>query len=150
MVIVMNHESSLCTVALVTLLSIPQAQAVEPKDISKMLDERAMSMVGQSDDSAEARMQSCNSDNTSVVTIYTTTGKAQVGIDVRIDGRTVGSLTSHYRDEGPSCNTDSSAGVITVVVPAGEHTLDAESLNLFWPTYTFNLEKCECRVLPLP
>jgi len=150
MVIVMNNESTFCTFVLVSLLSISQAQAVEPKDISKMLDERAMSMVGQSDDSAEARVQSCNSDNTSVVTVYTTTGKAQVGIDVRIDGRTVGSLTSHYPDEAPSCNTDSSAGVITHVVPAGEHTLDAESLNLFWPTHTFEVETCECRVLALP
>jgi hypothetical protein len=145
----MNNESSLCTFALVSLFSISQAQAVEPKDISDMLDERAMSMVGQPDDSAETRMQSCNSDNTAVVTIYTINGKAQVGIDVSIDGRTVGSLTSHYPDEGPSCNTDGSAGVITFVVPAGEHTLDAKSLNLLWPTYTFNVEKCECRVLPL-
>jgi hypothetical protein len=149
MVIVMNNESTLCTFVLVSLLFISQAQAVEPKDISDMLDERAMSMV-LSDDSAEARVQSCNSDNTSVVTVYTTTGKAQLGIDVRIDGRTIGSLTSHYPDEGPSCNTDSSAGVITYVVPAGEHTLDAESLNLFWPTYTFEVETCECRLLALP
>ena len=146
----MNHESSLCTVALVTLLSIPQAQAVEPKDISKMLDERAMSMVGHSGDAAEARMQSCNSDNTSVVTIYTTNGDAQVDIDVRIDGQAVGSLASHYPDEGPSCNTDGSAGIITLVVPAGEHTMDAKSLNLFWPSYTFEVEACQCRVLALP
>ena len=149
MVIVMINESTLYRVAVVCLLSISQAQAVEPKDISDMLDERAMSMIGQHDDSAEARMQSCNTDNTAVVTVYTTTGKAQVGIDVRIDGRTAGSLTSHYPDEEPLCNTDGSAGVITLVVPAGEHTLDAESINLFWPTYTFNVEKCECRVLPL-
>jgi hypothetical protein len=150
MVIVMNNKSTLCTFALVSLLSISQAQAVEPKNISDMLDERAMSMLGQLDDSAEARMQSCNSDNTAVVTIYTTTGKAQVSIDVRIDGRSVGSLTSHYQDEEPPCNTDSSAGVVTLVVPAGEHKLDAESLNLYWPTYAFDVEKCECRVLSLP
>ncbi len=149
MVIVVNYKSTLCTFVLVSLLSISQAQAVEPKDISDMLDERAMSMV-LSDDSAEARMQSCHSDNTAVVTIYTSNGNAQVGIDVKIDGQAVGSLTSHYPDEGPSCNTDSSAGVITLVVPAGEHKLDAGSLNLFWPSYTFDVEKCECRVLPLP
>lgn len=145
----MNNENTLCMFALVSLLSISQAQAVEPKDISDMLDERAMSMMGQLDDSAEARTQSCNSDNTAVVTIYTTTGKAQVGIDVKIDGRTVGSLTSHYPDDEPLCNTDGSAGVITLVVPAGEHTLDAESLNLFWPTHNFSIETCECRALPL-
>ena len=145
----MNNENILCTFALVSLLSISQAQAVEPKDISDMLDERAMSMMGHLGDSDEARMESCHSDNTAVVTIYTTTGKAQVGIDVRIDGRTVGSLTSHYPDEVPLCNTNGSAGVITLVVPAGEHTMEAESLNLFWPTYTFNVEKCKCRVLPL-
>ena len=115
MVIVMNNESTLCTLILVSLLSISPAQAVEPKDISKLLDERAMEMVGQSEESAEARIQSCNSDNTSVVTIYTTNGDAQVGIDVSIDGRIVGSMTSHYPDEGPSCNTDSSAGVVTLV-----------------------------------
>jgi hypothetical protein len=149
MVMVMNTENTLCTFVLVSLLSISQAQAVEPKDISDMLDERAMLMIDQTGDSPDDRMQSCNSDNTGVITIYTTTGKAQVGIDVRIDGRTVGSLTSHYPDEEPLCNTNSSAGVVTLVVPAGEHTLDAESLNLYWPTYTFSIEKCECRVLPL-
>ena len=145
----MNNGISLCTFVLVSLFSISRAQAIEPKDISDMLDERAMSMLGQSDDSAESRLQSCNSDNTAVVKIYTTNGNAQVGIDVRIDGRTVGSLTSHYPDDGPSCSTDSSAGVITFVLAAGEHTLDAKSLNLFWPTYTFNVEKCVCQVLPL-
>ncbi len=150
MVLVMNYERMLYIFAVVSLLSTSQAQAVEPKDISDMLDERAMSMLGQFDDSAEARMQSCDSDNTSIVTIYTTTGKAQVGIDVRINERTVGNLTSHYPDEEPPCNTDSSAGVITLVVPAGEHTLDAKSLNLFWPTYTFDVGKCACRVLQLP
>ncbi len=149
MVIVMNNESMLCTFILVCLLSISPAQAAEPKDISKLLDERAMSMV-LSDDSAETRMQSCHSDNTAVVTIYTTNGNAQVGIDVKVDGRAVGSLTSHYPDEGPSCNTDSSAGVITLVLPAGEHMLDAKSLNLFWPSYPFDVEKCKCRVLALP
>ena len=149
MVIVMNNESMLCTFILVSLLSISPAQAAEPKDISKLLDERAMSMV-LSDDSAETRMQSCHSDNTAVVTIYTTNGNAQVGIDVKVDGRAVGSLTSHYPDEGPSCNTDSSAGVITLVLPAGEHMLDAKSLNLFWPSYPFDVEKCKCRVLALP
>lgn len=145
----MNNGISLCTFAFVYLLSISQAQALEPKDISDMLDARAMSMLGPSDDSAESRLQSCHSDNTAVVKIYTTSSNAQVGIDVKIDGRTVGSLTSHYPDDGPSCNTDGSAGVITFVLPAGEHTLDAKSLNLFWPTYTFNVEKCECQVLPL-
>ncbi len=145
----MNNESTLWSFALVSLLSISQAWAVEPKDISDLLDERAMSMVSPLGDTAEARIQSCNSDSTAVITIYTTTGKAQVGIDVSIDERTVGSLTSHYPDEEPGCNTDASAGVITLIVPAGEHTLDAESLNLFWPTHTFNVEKCECRVLPL-
>jgi len=154
MVTVMNNQSTLGWFALVSLLSTSQvsislAQAGEPKDISDMLDERAMSMVGQFNDSAEARLQSCNSDDTAVVTVYTTTGKAQLGIDVRIDDRSVGSLTSHYPDDEPTCNTDGSAGVITLVVPAGEHTLEAESPNLFWPTYTFNVEKCECRVLPL-
>jgi len=146
----MNNEMSLCMFALVFLLSISSAQAIEPKDISKMLDERAMSMLVQTDDSAESRIQSFNSDNTAVVTIYTTNGNAQVGIDVSIDGRAVGSLRSHYPDEVPSCNTDGSSGVITFVLPAGEHTLDAKSLNLFWPTHTFEVETCDCRVLPLP
>lgn len=145
----MDYQSILYRVVLVTLLSISRAQAVEPKDISKMLDERAMSMVGQSEDSAEARIQSCISDNTAVVTVYTTNGNAQVGIDVKINRRAVGSLTSHYPDEVPSCNLDSSAGVITLVVPAGKHTLDASSLNLYWPTHTFEVETCDCRVLPL-
>ena len=150
MVIVMINKSTLYTFAVFSLLFISQAQAVEPKDISKMLDERAMEMVGQSGDSAETRMQSCNSDNTAVVTIYTTNGNAQVGIDVRIDGRNVGNLTSHYHDEGPTCNADGSTGVITFIVPAGEHTMDANSHNLFWPTYTFEMETCECRLLALP
>ena len=106
-------------------------------------------MIDSSDVSSDDRLQSCNSDATGVVTIYTTTGKAQVGIDVSIDGQPVGSLTSHYPDDEPACNTDSSDGVITIVVPEGDHTLDAESLNLFWPTYTFKVRKCDCLSLPL-
>lgn len=145
----MNNGINLCTFALVSLLSISPAQALEPKDISDMLDAQAMSMLGPSEDSVETRLQSCHSDNTAVVKIYTTSGNAQVGIDVRIDGQPVGSLTSHYPDDGPSCNTNGLAGVITFVLPAGEHRLDAKSLNLFWPTYTFNVEKCECLILPL-
>ena len=145
----MNYHHMLYSVAFISLLSISRAQAVEPKDISKMLDERAMSMM-LSDDSAETRMQSCHSDNTAVVTVYTSNGNAQVGIDVKIDGQIIGSLTSHYPDEGPSCNSDSAAGVITLVLAAGEHKLDAKSLNLFWPSYPFEVEKCKCRVLALP
>lgn len=145
----MNNGINLCTFALISLLSISPAQALEPKDIGDMLDAQAMSMLGPSEDSVETRLQSCHSDNTAVVKIYTTSGNAQVGIDVRIDGQPVGSLTSHYPDDGPSCNTNGLAGVITFVLPAGEHRLDAKSLNLFWPTYTFNVEKCECLILPL-
>jgi hypothetical protein len=94
-------------------------------------------------------MQSCESDNVAVITIYSKTGKAQIGIDVKLDSSPVGSLTTHFPDAGPDCKTPSSDGIITIVIPAGEHTLEAESINLAWPAHTFSIDKCECLTLPL-
>ena len=123
--------------------------AGQVKPIDDLINPLSFQTVNQSRESLDADMQSCESDNVAVITIYSTTGAAQVGIDVKIDNSPVGSLTSHFPDAGPDCKTPSSDGVITVVIPAGKHTLDAESINLAWPSYTFEIKKCECLSLPL-
>lgn len=123
--------------------------AGQVKPIDDLINPLSFQTLNQSRESLDAEMQSCESNNVAVVTIYSTTGAAQVGIDVKIDNSPVGSLTTHFPDAGPDCKTPSSDGVITVVIPAGKHTLDAESINLAWPSYSFEIQKCECRSLPL-
>ena len=117
--------------------------------ITDMINPLAFQRLNQSAESIDADMQSCASDNVGVITIYSTSGGAQLGIDVKIDGSPVGNLTTHFPDTGPECKTPSSDGIITIIVPAGKHRLEAESINLVWPAHTFRIEKCECLMLPL-
>jgi len=117
--------------------------------ISDMMNPLSFQRLNQSRESIDADMLSCESDNIAVITIYSKTGKAQIGIDVKVDSTPVGSLTTHFPDTGPICKTPSSNGIITIVIPAGKHTLEAESINLAWPTHTFSINKCECLSLPL-
>lgn len=123
--------------------------ADQVKPISDILNPLAFQRLNQSRDSLDAAMASCESENIAVITVYSETGHAQVGIDVKVDGSPVGSLTTHFPDAGPDCQSPSSDGIITIVIPAGDHTLEAESINLVWPAYTFSVEKCECLTLPL-
>jgi len=125
------------------------SHADQVKPISDMMNPFAFQKLNQSRESIDADMQSCESDNIAVITIYSKTDKAHVGIDVKVDGSPVGSLTTHFPDTGPECKTPSSDGIITIVIPAGKHTLEAESINLIWPAHTFNVNKCECLALPL-
>jgi hypothetical protein len=123
--------------------------ADEVKPLSDMMNPYSFQKLNQSRESIDSDMQSCELDNIAVITIYSKTGQAQIGIDVKVDGSSVGSLSSHFPDTGPECKAPSSDGIITIVIPAGEHTLEAESINLIWPTHTFNIKKCECLTLPL-
>lgn len=93
--------------------------------------------------------QSCDMDDTALITIYSANSMAQAKIEVKIDGSPVGSLTTFFPDEGPGCKTPSGDGVITLMVPAGKHVLEADSHNLIWPRHTFSVEKCGCLLLPL-
>ena len=133
----------------IMLLASHHSYADQVKSISAVLNSNSFDIFNQSRESIDAKMQSCKTDKNAVVTIYSATGKAQVGIDVKLDGSPVGNLTTHFPDKGPKCKTPGSAGIITIVIPAGKHTLEAESLNLVWPSHTFTINKCECLVLPL-
>ena len=136
--------------SLVLMLSASHdINADQVKPISDMMNPLSFQKLNQSRESIDADMQSCESDNIAIITIYSKTGKAQVGIDVKVDGSPVGSLMTHFPDTGPECKMPSSDGIITIVIPAGEHTLEAESINLVWPLYTFSVKKCECLTLPL-
>ena len=97
----------------------------------------------------ETDTQSCDIHDTAVVTIYSTNGMAQNEIDVKLDGSHIGSLTTYFPNEEPSCKTPSAKGIISLVVPAGKHILEAASPNLAWPSHTFSVEKCGCIVVPL-
>jgi len=136
--------------SLVLMLSASHGiNADQVKPNSDMMNPLSFQILNQSRESIDADMQSCESDNIAIITIYSKTGKAQVGIDVKVDGSPVGSLMTHFPDTGPECKTPSSDGIITIVIPAGKHTLEAESINLVWPVHTFNINKCECLTLPL-
>ena len=136
---------SLC----IMLLASQHSIAGQVKSISETLISNAFDIPDQSRENIDAKMQSCETDQNAVVTIYSTTGKAQVAIDVKLDGNPVGSLTTHFRDLGPKGKTPGSGGIITIVIPAGKHTLEANSLNLVWPGYTFTIDACKCLLLPL-
>ena len=146
----MNILNRVIISSLVIMLSASHSiHADQVKPISDMMNPFAFQMLNQSKESIDADMQSCESDNIAVITIYSKTDKAQIGIDVKVDGNPVGSLTTHFPDTGPVCKTPSSDGIITIVIPDGKHMLEAESINLIWPIHTFNVNKCECLVLPL-
>jgi len=93
--------------------------------------------------------QFCDSDNTGIITVYTTNSSAQSEIDVKLDGNRIGSLKSFYPQGEPGCKAPNAAGVITINVPAGDHTIEANSPNLRWPSHPFSVKKCGCTVLPL-
>jgi hypothetical protein len=133
----------------ITLSASLCIHADQVKPISEVINPYTFQRLNQSRKSIDADMQSCESDNIAVITIYSDTGKAQIGIDVKVDGNPVGSLTTHFADTFPECMAPSSDGIITIVIPAGQHTLEAESINLVWPVYTFSVKKCECLTLPL-
>ncbi len=133
----------------VSLSASHSVLADQVKPISDILNPLSFQRLNQSRESIDAAMLSCESENIAVITVYSETGNAQVGIDVKVDGSPVGSLTTHFPDAGPDCRSPSSDGIITIVIPAGNHTLEAESINLVWPEYTFSVEKCECLTLPL-
>ena len=133
----------------VMLSNSHQAYADQIKPISNMINSGSFVMFNTSSKSIDAKMQSCASDETAVVTIYSTTSKAQLEIDVKLDGSPVGSLSNYFPDSAPECKSPDSDGIITIVIPAGKHMLEAESLNLRWPGRTFNIRKCECKLLPL-
>jgi len=99
--------------------------------------------------SREIDAQACHSNETAVITIYSTNGTAQKEIDVKIDGSTIGSLKTYFPNGEPGCKSPNAAGVITIMVPAGKHILEAESPNVTWPSHNFSVNKCECMVLPL-
>lgn len=97
----------------------------------------------------ESDAQSCGMDDTAVVTIYSTNGRAQSEIDVKLDGSHIGSLTTYFPDDEPGCKAPTAEGIITITIPSGKHTLEAFSPNLNWPSHVFSVKKCECMSLPL-
>ena len=146
----MNILNRVIMPSLIIILSASHSiHADQVKPIGDIMNPYTLQKLDQSRESIDADMQSCESDNTAVITIYSKTDKAQIGIDVKVDGSPVGSLTTYFPDTGPECKIPSSDGIITIVIPAGKHTLEAESINLNWPTHTFNINKCECLALPL-
>ena len=106
-------------------------------------------MPGRMDENQDLDIHACHSNDTATVTIYSTNGMAQSEIDVKLDGSSVGSLKTYYPDGEPGCKTPSARGVITIKLPAGKHTLEADSPNISWPSHNFSVKKCECMVLPL-
>ncbi len=98
----------------------------------------------------ESDVRNCDTDNAGIVTVYATNSQALSEIEIRLDGRHVGSLRTYFPDSVPDCKTANAAGVITRWVAAGEHMVEAASLNLQWPRHDFVVEKCACMAIQLP
>lgn len=113
------------------------------------LSSQSFTMFKQLSVSNKSDTQSCDIDDTAVITIYSTNGKAQSEIDVKVDDSPIGSLTTYFSNEGPGCKTPSAEGIITIIIPAGTHAIEAASPNLIWSSHSFSVEKCECLSLPL-
>ena len=123
--------------------------ANQPESAADKLSSRAFAKFKRLDVSHDTDTQSCDMDDTAVVTIYSTNKIAQNEIDVKLDGSHIGTLTTYFPTEQPSCKTPSADGIITLIVPAGNHILEATSPNLVWPSHPFSIDKCGCIVLPL-
>ncbi len=98
----------------------------------------------------EADFGSCDSANTAVITVYSTNAAAQSAIEVGLDGVGMGTLSTYYSGSLPDCKAPESAGVMTRLVSAGDHYLEAVSPNLRWPRYDFSIRKCACMTIQLP
>ena len=107
--------------------------ADQVKPISVMMNPLAFQSLEQSRESIDADMQSCESDNIAAITIYSITDKAQIGIDVKVDGNPIGSLTTHFPDTGPECKTPSSDGIITIIIPASPAPVGKRPKYCGWP-----------------
>ena len=123
--------------------------ASQVESAADKLYSQSFAMFNQFSGSQEIDTQSCHSDDTAVITIYSTNGVAQSEIDVKLDGSPVGTLSTYFPNEQPGCKTPTAEGVITLMVPAGKHTLEADSPNLSWPSHAFSVDRCECMSLPL-
>lgn len=144
----MIHQAMV--VSLVVMLSATcSSYAGEVKSITDKLYSDSFDNVDRPGKSFKGDSPSCEIDNTALITIFSENGMAKNSIDVSIDGKPVGSLTSYFPDEKPGCNTPSARGIITIKLPAGKHTLEATSIDVNWPSHSFTVEKCECKVLPL-
>lgn len=143
------------TFSLILLISVSvsshagDSESKKVKSVTESLYTSPITKFSQYSASPEKFADHCDMDDTGLVTIYSINGKAQVQIDVKLDGSPVGNLTTHFPEEGPGCETPGTEGTISIVVPAGTHTLEATSPNLVWPGHTFSVEKCECLLLPL-
>jgi hypothetical protein len=128
--------------------SANSSEATRVKSISDRLYDNSVRQYQQHQSDSDP-IQFCESEETAVITIYSEDGSAQVEIDVKVDGSPVGTLTTYYPDDPPECKTPSNGGIITLVVPAGRHTIEASSPNLAWPAQSFMIDKCRCMLLPL-
>lgn len=124
--------------------------AGQVESITDKLYSRSFEKFHQPDQSRDIdAQQACQTNNTALITVYSENGMAHSEIDVRLDGSPIGRLSSYYPDGAPGCKTPSARGIITLEIPAGRHTLDADSPNLSWPSQGFTVQKCECLLLPL-
>jgi hypothetical protein len=118
------------------------------KSISDRLYDNSLRQYQQQQPDSDP-IQFCETEETAVITIYSEDGSAQLEIDVKVDGSPVGTLATYYPDEPPECKTPSNEGIITLIIPAGEHTIEATSPNLAWPAQSFRIDKCRCMLMPL-
>ena len=86
------------------LLTSHYTNAGQVKSVSEAISSSPFAMLDQSRESVDAKMRSCETDKNAVVTIYSTTGKAQVGIDVKLRTVVFGGHGDFFRLELKRCS----------------------------------------------
>ena len=89
----------------------------------------------------------CLEDNTGKLTVYTS-NPSPGAITVYIDGNHAGSLSHYFTGDGPDCGA-SGDGVITQVVEAGLHTIEASSSGRTWGPTSVDVDVCRCSRMEL-
>jgi hypothetical protein len=146
----MAMKTKVLTPALIVLMSVYiPSFADQPESIADKLNSSHSGMFKQYNGSRHDDTQLCNQRATGFITVYSTNSTTQGEIDVILDGMPVGSLSSYFPGDGPTCKAANARGVITIIVPEGEHTIRASSSNLNWPGQAFTVKKCSCMLMPL-
>jgi hypothetical protein len=91
--------------------------------------------------------QSCGT-GTGTITFFTRNRMSST-ITASVDGAPVGTLTEYYSGTKPPCGAASDAGIVTVTVTAGSHSVGANSSNMSWPGHKISVKECGCTSVPL-
>ncbi|WP_266364477.1 hypothetical protein [Tellurirhabdus rosea] len=90
-------------------------------------------------------------EDTGEIMFYTVLGTTGGGVIVKVDGRTIGTLTKYYTSGGADCaRNDNDGGELVYTGTAGRHSLNATSMNgVYTWDATFEVEANSCSTFKL-